>query len=88
MAGGVRAFDVRDPSDPEQVDRFDPEGTAVACDTATAARRNTVATRHTQRLAVPDVRPAAVVVTAGGVSAVRLASGAGAALSTCRLPEA
>jgi hypothetical protein len=57
-AGGVRVFDVRDPSDPEQVGRFDPEGTAVAYDTAAAAGRYTVATRRTQRLVVLDVQPA------------------------------
>lgn len=57
-AGGVRVFDVSDPGDPEEVDRFDPEGTDVAYDTAAAAGRYTVATRRTQSVVVLDVQPA------------------------------
>lgn len=57
-AGGVRVFDVSDPSDPVEIDRFDPEGTDVAYDTAVASGRYTLATRRTESLVVLDTQSA------------------------------
>jgi len=46
-AGGVRVFDVSDPANPEQLDRFDPEGTEIAYDTVSTSGDYTLATRRT-----------------------------------------